>query len=277
MLLPLLLLIASLSVGGPARPKPVAWAPAAPVAPSDSFPVPLLDSGGLYGEGRNLPPREHAAAGRAAAARVPETGAVVVALGMSITHTAFEGWAERAKTDAVLVNGACMRCTVFGWELARRPGWRRSLAALSAAGLTGADVDVVWLSVTREQDVAATAEDLERILVAIREVYPDVKQIFVSNRPYGGYRARGSAEPMAWEDGLAVRDFVRAHLGETDPWIGWGPDLWANRETARSDGLRWHRSDFLQDGIHYSPQGKTKVADLLRSYFETSPFTEWYR
>jgi hypothetical protein len=133
------------------------------------------------------------------------------------------------------------------------------------------------MSVTAEQTQAANVEDLEAILTLIKSAYPNVRQIFVSNRTYGGYRANGSAEPEAWKDGIVVRNFVLAHLGEMHPWIGWAGDLWANGDNARSDGLEWLRSDFGDDGLHYGPAGREKLGRLLREDFEESPFTEWYQ
>jgi hypothetical protein len=236
-----------------------------------------MDGGGLYGDASNAPPSFHYDAGLAAAAQVPDSGAVLVSLGMSITKAAFEGWIQsNPSTDAVLVNTACGGCVVGSWTSLSGEGWVHSMQELARSGMDQSDVDVVWMSVTEEQTKAARAADLEAILVLIRQEYPNVKQVFVSNRTYGGYRVNGSAEPEAWKDGLAVREFVLNHLGETAPWVGWGADLWANGSTPRSDGLEWLREDFGPDGLHYSDAGRSKVAGLAERPFESSPFTRWY-
>ena len=43
------------------------------------------------------------------------------------------------------------------------------------------------------------------------------------------------------------------------PWISWGPYLWADGETPRSDGWLWRCSDFQDDGTHPSFLGAVKV------------------
>lgn len=244
---------------------------------ADSFPVPIMDGDGLYGGGSNQPPAFHHSAGLAAASQVPDSGAVLISLGMSITRDAFRQWYwDKSPTDAVFVHGACGSCVVHDWETRDGEGWKHAFHYLQAKGLTGADVDVVWMSVTRTQVEAANVAELENILLRIREVYPNVRQVFVTNRTYGGYRVKGTAEPMAWQDGLAVRNFVLNHMGETTPWIGWGGDVWAYGNTPRSDGLQWSRSDFGNDGLHYSREGQKKLGRIVRDQFEASPFTRWY-
>jgi hypothetical protein len=62
------------------------------------------------------------------------------------------------------------------------------------------------------------------------------------------------------------------------PWVAWGPYLWADGTTPRSDGLIWQRSDFRSDGTHPSPAGIAKVGTALLTFFLDSPFTRcWFR
>ena len=54
------------------------------------------------------------------------------------------------------------------------------------------------------------------------------------------------------------------------PVLLWGPYLWADGVTPRKlDGLTWERSDLSQDGVHPSPKGGEKVANLLLTFFKT--------
>ncbi|CAN5780184.1 hypothetical protein BH20GEM1_BH20GEM1_17270 [soil metagenome] len=76
---------------------------------------------------------------------------------------------------------------------------------------------------------------------------------------------------------MAAREFILSHLGEGDPWIGWGPYLWANGSEPRSDGLVWLREDYREDGLHLSAQGLSKAAGMLDAWFKVSPLTGWYR
>ena len=99
--------------------------------------------------------------------------------------------------------------------------------------------------------------------------YPNLKQVFLTSRTYGGY-ANGKKdgclmpEPYAYELGFAVQRLIAAQIRQvaglttTDPyagdlsynvpdndlygapWFDWGPYLWANGEQPRAfDGLNW--------------------------------------
>lgn len=246
--------------------------------PFRGFPVPITESAGLYGEGRNTPPQSHHERGLQAAAEVqPPSGELVVAsLGMS--NTAQEWVAFRVLvrdlTDAVLVDTACADCTTEKWGNPADPTWDTAAARLMRQGLSGSDVRVVWMKVTAGKYNSATADDFDRILAAMRVHWPNVEQVFVSSRIYGGYNPEG--EPAAYDSGPAVRTFVRRHLGQAHPWVAWGPYLWANGSEARADGLRWERSDLEDDGIHPSPAGEAKVAEILLEFFRTSPYAPWF-
>jgi hypothetical protein len=62
------------------------------------------------------------------------------------------------------------------------------------------------------------------------------------------------------------------------PWLGWGPYLWTNGERGRKDGLTWTCTDVGPDGTHPSPSGRTKVADLLWTFFSTNRTSRgWFR
>jgi hypothetical protein len=272
----LILIAAVTCYSGPAQNLPLP--PTSPIAPGDSFPVPLLDGGGLYGGGSDDPPPQHIEAGLAAAAAVPDSGALFVPLGMSTTLHIWEAWSRVLTSSLMYSPGtACGGCVANKWDRPMDAGWRTAVENLSINGYTGADVDVVWMNVLASQTTPPTVQDLEEILVQIRQYYPNAKQIFVSSYPYGGYRVKGSAEPGAWESGLAARQFILSHLGESDPWIGWGPYLWANGSEPRSDGLVWLREDYRADGLHLSDQGLSKAAGILDSWFRSSPLTNWYR
>jgi hypothetical protein len=60
-------------------------------------------------------------------------------------------------------------------------------------------------------------------------------------------------------------------------WLSWGPYLWADGLTPRSDGLTWSCSDFVTDGTHPSASGRATVADSLLAFFRRdATTTPWY-
>ncbi len=53
--------------------------------------------------------------------------------------------------------------------------------------------------------------------------------------------------------------------------------MWADGVTPRSDGLTWVQSDFVSDGTHPAISGRTKVANMLMDFFQSSPYTTcWF-
>jgi hypothetical protein len=106
--------------------------------------------------------------------------------------------------------------------------------------------------------------------------YPNLKQVFITSRIYGGYAngqmINGHAsghnclmpEPFAYEEGFAVQRLIVAQVNQagniasTDPysgtvdydhapWFDWGPYLWADGETRNSAGIQWCNGQ--NDGI----------------------------
>jgi hypothetical protein len=99
--------------------------------------------------------------------------------------------------------------------------------------------------------------------------YPNLKQVFITSRTYGGYAKNTgtqggqfagcvSPEPYAFEEAFAVRRLIVAQISQAGggnppvdgyagavkypdnaPWFDWGPYLWTNGDQGRSDGLLW--------------------------------------
>lgn len=212
------------------------------------------------------------------------------------------------KTTLAIVNGARGGQAASAWVSSHSPEYDRIRDALLAPHvLSEQQVQIAWLKVANPRprvalpSSQADAYGLEaataNILRALKIRYPHLQQVFISSRIYGGYAKTDlNPEPYAYESAFAVQWVIRAQIDQmqssgssTDvragdlnytsqvPWIAWGPYLWADGTTARSDGLTWSLADFRTDGTHPSPSGVEKVGTMLLRFFKSSPFTQcWF-
>ncbi|MGH7559839.1 MAG: hypothetical protein ACRENB_02340 [Gemmatimonadales bacterium] len=208
--------------------------------------------------------------------------------------------------DLVLVDGARGGQTAGTWDEPSDPnydGVRDN--RLLPAGVTERQVQIAWVKVANPQptvSLPASGADAYRLVGqlggiarALRVRYPNLKLAFFSNRTYAGYATTSlNPEPYAYESGFAVKWAIQAQItqmagGPTDPragnldrdilapWMGWGPDLWANGTSGRADGFSWERGDFAADGTHPAAAGVQKVGRLLLGFFKGSPQTRcWF-
>jgi hypothetical protein len=149
-------------------------------------------------------------------------------------------------------------------------------------------------------------QELGEIIRAAKTRWPNLQLAFLDSRIYAGYaKSTVNPEPYAFEYGFSVKWLVEAQItqmntgavdaiagdlnfnNDTAPWVAWGPYLWADGLIPRSDGLVWcngqsgdpcnGEQDFQSDGTHPSEQGGDKVANMLISYFSTSPYSkDWF-
>lgn len=123
----------------------------------------------------------------------------------------------------------------------------------------------------------------------LKNRFPNVKIAYYSSRIYAGYATTNlNPEPFAYQSGFAVKwliedqingspdlNFDSAHGAVQAPWLAWGPYLWADGTTPRSDGLTWGCADLQSDGTHPAPNGaREKVANMLLNFFKTDS-TAW--
>lgn len=167
---------------------------------------------------------------------------------------------------------------------------------LEQAGATAAQVQVIWI----KQAERVPTEELENIeelrqkftamLQMLKSEFPSLKMAYFSSRSYGGYNppGRGTPEPYAYYQGWAVKKVIEDQINGNEalhfegenpivPWIAWGPYLWADGLTPRSDGLFWACEDFVSDGVHPSEEGNLKISQLLQKFFSEAPTaTPWF-
>jgi hypothetical protein len=193
---------------------------------------------------------------------------------------------------------------------------------LLPSGLSEAQVQAIWIkdgeahpteslatgSAGNPPDAIVAERHLGNILRGLKTFYPSLQEVFVSPRIYGGYANTASPpnllnpEPFAYEIGFAIKWLVASQItqvrggapdpnaGDLDyrsgaiPWVAWGPYLWANGTTPRSDGLVWLNTDFRYprgDGTadectHPSVHAEDKVAGMLLGFMKSSPYTPWF-
>ena len=329
------------AIGALVRAIRLGWA-AAPIAAAGavfqqdtSGLVPLIDlgkaeyqgfSGGLYPDGNNVRPAAHEAAGVALAGQVqpldaqgkPHSEGRIVLLGIGFSNTvqAFDGFMQVAQGDpnvnpkVLLVNGAVGGMSAF---FIQDPNdhkngtkyWATVDTRLQAAGVTRAQVQVVWIKETDPaphfggfpkyiQDLQAELANVVRILPPR---FPNLKLAYFSSRTYGGWAVNpnggepGNSEPFSYESGFAVKWLIEQQLqGDPAlncdplqgpvkaPWLSWAAYLWTNDGTPRSDGVFFVYADFRDnDHMHESPAGQLKVGHLLLDFFKTDTTTKpWF-
>lgn len=268
----------------------------------------LGHEGGLYPGGANEPPPEHAALAGAAAAHIAPLDAsgnpdadgalVLLSVGMSNATQEFQEFIAAAAGDATLnprlriVDGAQGGQTA---SVIRDPAarfWTVIDQRLRTAGLTAAQVQAVWLKEAnaRPSGDAGThalelATDLAAIARLVKDRLPNTALLYNSSRTYAGYASTAlNPEPYAYASGFAVKWLVQSQIDHepslnADPARGpveapvllWGPYLWADGTTPRSDGLTWTCAEFGDDGTHPSAAGRRKVGEMLLRFLKDDP------
>ncbi len=269
------------------------------------------ENGGLYPDGSALPPADHAALGlwhasqiepRDAAGNPDPNGTIVLlSIGVSNTRSEFGMFIRRAgdavSGDVTLINGSQPGEDIAKWQDIEGFTWRNVDGALAQNGVTPEQVQAAWIKlpdIVQSVDAiepfpsnALTYRDqLEVVVQNANDLYPNLQVAYLSSRIYAGYNTSGrpSPEPLAYENGFGVKWLIEDQIGGDlalnsdprrgeveSPWLAWGPYLWADGTTPRSDGLLWECGDLQDDGIHPSQSGAVKVADMLTNHFTTDP------
>jgi hypothetical protein len=148
-------------------------------------------------------------------------------------------------------------------------------------------VSAIWLKEADPQPadvdayVSKLTSELRQIVADAAARYPNLQQVFVSPRTYGGYASTSlNPEPYAYATGFADQAVVADSVAHPQqrPWVGWGPYIWTDGAAVGPAGFAWTCADVqASDGTHPSDSGRDKVATALLAFFDTSPFTTWYR
>jgi hypothetical protein len=274
----------------------------------------LGNAGGLYGAGSNIPPQQHSSLAQEASAAIrrldasgnasPSGAVVLLSLGMSNATQEFREFIRLAGSDPSLAQGLVIVDGAQGGQTASvirnpdAPFWANVDERLRVAGVTAAQVQVIWLKEANARPSGDPAEharalsgDLAEIARVARDRYANTRLLFASSRIYAGYASTPlNPEPYAYASGFAVQWLIEAQVEgdaslNADPARGaveapvllWGPYLWADGLTPRADGLVWTCGDLADDGTHPSPSGQRKVAAMLLEHFKSDRYSAgWF-
>jgi len=271
--------------------------------------------GGLYAGGSNTRPAAHDAAGLAIANAIvpldtlgnpdPQGRVVLISIGMSNTTQEFSTFVPKAVADPLKRADVLPIDCAKGGQAAgdiKDPNaayWDTVYTRLRGRGSSPLQPQVAWLKEALRAPTGgfpASTDTLMRYLGSIvriiKQRLPNVRLCYLTSRIYAGYASTSlNPEPYAYESGFAVKWLIEAQIGGADslefdpangpleaPWLSWGPYLWADGLSPRSDGLTWLCQDFQSDGTHPSASGRDAVADSLLAFFQRDPTTvPWYR
>jgi PKD repeat protein len=279
--------------------------------------------GGLYPNGSDIIPEQHEAAGLAQAAQVQPLNSAgvldntdgqiaLISIGLSNTTDEFSdgdvSFKPRADADpsknpkVTVLDGAQGGKDAVDWADPESETWTTLAQRLAAAGVSAAQVQVVWMKLALEYPdnygvfpahAQALQSKMEAVLRLLKSRYPNVRIVYLSSRTraYTDVSTVLNPEPFAYETGFAVQWTIADQINGTGnlnfdaskgavvaPYLRWGPYLWADGTTPRSDGFTWLCSDVqAADFTHPSPNGVAKVADQLLTFFKTDPTaTPWF-
>jgi hypothetical protein len=271
--------------------------------------------GGLYSNGSNYRTASHNAAGLNIASQImplDTSGNIDVAngkivwlsIGMSNTTQETQAFLPMANSfpgknpKLVLVDGAQGGQDIDVIINPNANFWTVINQRLATNGLTNRQVQVVWFKQAEagpnDSAFASYPDSLKlkfkRAIQLIKDKFPRARLCYMSSRIYAGYATTQlNPEPYAWYSGWSVKRLIEDQVnGDTSltytginaraPWLAWGPYLWADGTTPRSDGLTWLcPTDYSSDGTHPSTAGRQKVAQLLLDFFTTdSTTTPWF-
>lgn len=230
---------------------------------------------------------------------------VLLSIGLSNTTQEFASsgagaFKPRADADpsknprVVLVDGAQGGQDAAVWANPNSPVWTSVDTRLGNASATAAQVQAVWLKHARANPnnlgafplhAQVLRDNLEAIARIIHQRYPNAKLIYLSSRTraYTDVPNLLNPEPFAFESGFSAKWAVEDQIAGRNnlnwdpargpvvaPLLIWGPYLWADGTSARSDGFTWLCSDLQTDFTHPSPPGGVpKVGTQLLAFFKT--------
>ncbi|MEQ1839100.1 MAG: hypothetical protein ABL994_01715 [Verrucomicrobiales bacterium] len=265
--------------------------------------------GGLYGGGRNTPDDKLRTIAEAQLAKIQKLDAdgrpaadgkiAFISISMSNATQEFSRFKQIADQSAeksaalTIVDCAQGGQAMAEWVPADGNPWKVAMQRLQQAVISPKQVQVAWVKLANKVPSGTFADhgkklesDTIQVLKNARNKFPNLQIAYLGSRIWAGH-AKGvlNPEPYAYESGFVARELIQrqssgdASLGlEAAPLLLWGPYLWAEGAKGRKlDSLIWEPGDFESDGVHPSPSGRDKVAQLLLKFVTTDPLAKpWF-
>ncbi len=251
--------------------------------------------GGLYANGSNIAPASYFDRAIAAANNInTDEEYVLLSIGMSNTMREFGTFVEQVNThpeknpNLVVLNGAQSGQDSVSIANPTADYWNIIDDILGQRRLDREDVRIVWLKEAHArpdlpfpQDAQQLQSELSQIVDNLNAFYPNLEIVYLSSRIYAGYATNDlNPEPYAYQTGFAVKWLIEEKMNDANyggAALLWGPYMWADGLTPRSDGLTWACEDYRNDMTHPGDLGKQKVTDMLLNFFTTDSTAIWFR
>lgn len=119
---------------------------------------------------------------------------------------------------------------------------------------------------------------LDQFAQRVKEKIPSVQAVYVTSRSYAGFALdplRG--DPLSYEEGHALNQWLAANPVVNGIWFGWGPYIYAPPcASGQTNGssICYEKTDYLRDGVHPAQGARDKISMLLHQRFSQEA---WYR
>lgn len=237
---------------------------------------------------------------------LPVDGTIgVICIGPSNGLQECEAWRKLRQSDAASVSPAVKiaNCGASGagieaWIDSKNDAktWQNCIdVVLPQQGIKADQVKVIWHKAAQKQTVdrngqplplypAATSAlsamqaKLDSFAQRVATHFKAVNAVYIASRSYGGYSQRVEfGEPVSYEQGHAINQWLKGNANRSGIWYGWGGYIWAPDCASgekNASGVCYTRGDYANDGLHPASGAEQKIAETIHQRMLTQ---SWYR
>ncbi|MFN0275493.1 MAG: hypothetical protein ACKVPJ_07100 [Chitinophagales bacterium] len=178
--------------------------------------------------------------------------------------------------------------------------WITVESRVAAAGLSNAQVQIVWLQEDDLKYQSAAfpdradflADAFTYVVQKLKIRYPNLKFVYLTARHTTLWMPADAKakhkEPRAYLNGWATKFLIERQInGDAElsykgddakaPILLWGPYFWTQGDKPRSDGYTFSADLLSNDGVHPNELGKIKVANDLINFWKTDAVSQlWF-